>query len=55
LATKRKYRSQVAKAVHEGVRSMYRLGLVDKKTMREFDMRGERRKGRPLSTATAAK
>ena len=26
-------------AVHEGVRGMHRLGLVDKKTMREFDLR----------------
>jgi putative transcriptional regulator len=25
--------------VHEGVRGMHRLGLVDKKTMREFDVR----------------
>jgi putative transcriptional regulator len=33
------YRSEVAAAVHEGVRGMYRLGLVDKKTMREFDVR----------------
>ena len=39
MATKRKYRSEVAKAVHEGVRGMHRLGLVDKKTMREFDVR----------------
>ena len=53
MATKRKYRSQVAKAVHEGVRGMYRLGLVDKKTMREFEVRGERRKGRPSSMAAA--
>jgi putative transcriptional regulator len=36
---KPKYRSEVAAAVHEGVRGMHRLGLVDKKTMREFDMR----------------
>jgi DNA-binding transcriptional regulator YiaG len=33
------YRSEVAAAVHEGVRGMHRLGLVDKKTMREFDVR----------------
>ena len=36
---KTKYRSEVAAAVHEGVRGMHRLGLVDKKTMREFDVR----------------
>ena len=34
-----KYRSEIASAVHEGVRGMHRLGLVDKKTMREFDVR----------------
>ena len=39
MASKRKYRSKVAEAVHEGVRGMHRLGLVDKKTMREFDVR----------------
>jgi putative transcriptional regulator len=36
---KPEYRSEVAAAVHEGVRGMHRLGLVDKKTMREFDVR----------------
>jgi putative transcriptional regulator len=36
---KRKYRSEIAAVVHEGVRGMHRLGLVDKKTMREFDLR----------------
>ena len=36
---KNKYRSPVAAAVHDGVRGMHRLGLVDKKTMREFDVR----------------
>lgn len=35
----KKYRSQAAKTVHEGVKGMHRLGLVDKKTMREFDVR----------------
>jgi putative transcriptional regulator len=33
------YRSAVAAAVHEGVRGMHRLALVNKKTMREFDVR----------------
>ena len=37
--TKAKYRSAIAETVHEGVRGMYRLGLADKKTMREFDAR----------------
>lgn len=36
---KRKYRSPIAEAVHEGVRGMHRLGLADKKTMRKFDVR----------------
>ena len=35
----RKYRGEISEVVHEGVRGMYRLGLVDKKTMREFDVR----------------
>lgn len=35
----KKFRSELSQAVHEGVRSMHRLGLVDKKTMREFDLR----------------
>jgi putative transcriptional regulator len=37
--TKRKFRSEIARTVHEGVRGMRRLGLADKKTMREFDLR----------------
>jgi putative transcriptional regulator len=36
---KTKYRSEIAAAVHAGVRGMRRLGLVDKTTMREFDLR----------------
>jgi putative transcriptional regulator len=36
---KSKYRSEIAGVVHEGVRGMHKLGLVDKKTMREFDLR----------------
>ena len=39
LKKKPKYRSEIAQAVHEGVRDMHRLGFVDKKTMREFDIR----------------
>ena len=37
--TKTRFRSAVAEAVHDGVSGMHRLGLVDKKTMREFDIR----------------
>ena len=39
MAKKAKFRSEIAKAVHEGVRGMHRLGLADKRTMREFDLR----------------
>ena len=39
MMKKLKHRSGVAAAVHEGVRGMHRLGQVDKKTMREFDVR----------------
>jgi putative transcriptional regulator len=39
MAKKTRYRSDIAKAVHEGVRAMHRLGLADKRTMREFDVR----------------
>ena len=31
------YRSRILESVHEGVADLYRLGLVDKATMREFD------------------
>jgi len=34
---KKKYRSKVLGAVHETVRGLHRLGLVDQQTMREFD------------------
>jgi putative transcriptional regulator len=37
--TKGKYRSEIAGVVQDGVRGMHKLGLVDKKTMREFDLR----------------
>ncbi len=35
----KKYRSEIAEAVHEGIKGLHRVGLVDKKTMREFDLR----------------
>jgi putative transcriptional regulator len=34
---KAKYRSDVARSVHETVRDLHRIGVVDKKTMRRFD------------------
>jgi putative transcriptional regulator len=34
-----KFRSEIAQAMHETVRGMHRVGLVDKKTMRDFDVR----------------
>lgn len=34
-----KFRSKVAAAMHETVQGMHRAGVVDKKTMREFDVR----------------
>ena len=39
MARKRGYRSDAAKAVHEGVRGLHRLDLIDRKTMGEFDVR----------------
>jgi len=39
MASKKKYRSEIAEIVHEGVRGLHRVGAVDKKTMREFDLR----------------
>lgn len=39
MTTKRKFRSPIASAMHETVRGMHRLGLVDRRTMRDFDMR----------------
>jgi DNA-binding transcriptional regulator YiaG len=44
------YRSEVAAVVHKGVHGMHRLGLVDKMTMQEFDVRCLT--PRPLSEGT---
>lgn len=33
----RKYRSKIAATVHESMSDLHEIGLVDKKTMREFD------------------
>jgi putative transcriptional regulator len=37
MARKTKYRSRIARTVHETVQGLYRIGLVDEKTMRRFD------------------
>lgn len=36
---KTRFRSPIAEAMHETVSGMHRLGIVDKKTMRDFDVR----------------
>ena len=33
----KKYQSEIAAAVHEDMRDMFKLGVVDKQTMRTFD------------------
>jgi putative transcriptional regulator len=35
---KRKYRSEALRSVHVTVEGLHRIGLVDKKTMRRFDV-----------------
>jgi putative transcriptional regulator len=35
---KSKFRSAIAEAMHETARGMQRVGLIDKTTMREFDL-----------------
>jgi DNA-binding transcriptional regulator YiaG len=35
--TKKKYRSKALGAVHEAMEDLHRAGLLDTKTMREFD------------------
>ena len=35
---KRKYKSLILEGVHENVRGLYRVGAIDKATMREFDV-----------------
>ena len=37
--TETRFRNDIAQAVHEGVAALHRLGLTDKRTMREFDLR----------------
>ncbi len=33
----KRYRSKIAAAVHEAMSDAYEIGIIDKKTMREFD------------------
>lgn len=35
--TKKKYKSDVFQSVHETASGLHRIGLIDEKTMREFD------------------
>jgi len=38
MARNTKYRSDISRSVHETVRGLHRIGLVDEKTMRRFDI-----------------
>ncbi|HAM52554.1 MAG TPA: transcriptional regulator [Nitrospiraceae bacterium] len=35
--SKKKYKSDVLRSVHEGASDLHKIGLIDEKTMREFD------------------
>src|SRR5271169_4685096 len=37
MTKKRKYKSAILKSVHEDISGLHRIGLVNAKTMREFD------------------
>lgn len=37
MAQKLKYKSDIAEAIHNSVSGMYRIGTIDKATMRRFD------------------
>lgn len=37
MAVKRKFKSDAFEAIHSSVSGMYRVGTIDKATMREFD------------------
>jgi putative transcriptional regulator len=37
MTIKRKYRSEIAEAVHSAVEGMYQAGTIDQATMRRFD------------------
>jgi putative transcriptional regulator len=38
MATKSKYKSDAMEAIHSSVSAMYRVGTIDKATMRSFDL-----------------
>jgi putative transcriptional regulator len=38
VAKRARYRSKIARTVHETVRGLHRIGLADKRTMRQFDI-----------------
>ncbi len=38
MATKSKYKSDAFEAIHSSVSAMYRVGTIDKATMRKFDL-----------------
>ena len=38
MATKSKYKSDAFEAIHSSISAMYRVGTVDKATMRRFDL-----------------
>ncbi|HJZ43522.1 MAG TPA: DNA-binding transcriptional regulator [Hyphomicrobiaceae bacterium] len=35
--SKTRYKSKIAKAIHETMRGAHKVGVIDKRTMREFD------------------
>jgi putative transcriptional regulator len=35
--TRKMYKSDLSAAIHENARALYKIGAIDKKTMREFD------------------
>ncbi len=37
MALKRKYKSEIAEVVHTSASALYRIGAMDKATMRDFD------------------
>jgi putative transcriptional regulator len=37
MATKRKFKSDISEAIHSSASALYRVGAIDKATMREFD------------------
>lgn len=38
MATKSKFKSDACEAIHSSISAMYRIGTIDKATMREFDL-----------------